>query len=167
MTIQVGDTLPEATLREFIEVEGNGCTVGVNAFKVSDLVKGKRVLIFAVPGAFTPTCSEQHLPSYLTHHDALRAKGIDEVWCVAVNDAYVMHAWGRSQQVGGKVRMLADGSGEFTKKIGLELDRVAAGLGVRSQRYAMIADNGVVSRLFVEPSGKFEVSGAQHVLAQL
>jgi peroxiredoxin len=167
MTIQVGDTLPEATLREFIEVEGNGCTVGVNAFKVSDLVKGKRVVIFAVPGAFTPTCSEQHLPGFVAQADALRAKGIDEIWCLSVNDAFVMQAWGRSQQVGGKIRMLADGAGEFTGKIGLELDRVAAGLGVRSQRYAMVVDSGVVRQLFVEASGKFEVSRAEHVLAQL
>jgi peroxiredoxin len=167
MTIQVGDTLPEATLREFIEVEANGCTVGVNAFKVSDLVKGKRVVLFAVPGAFTPTCSEQHLPSYAKNLEALRAKGIDEIWCLSVNDAFVMNAWGRDQQVSGKIRMLADGSGEFTRKIGLELDRVAAGLGVRSQRYAMVVDNGVVTQLFVEPSGKFEVSGGDHVLAKL
>jgi peroxiredoxin len=167
MTIKVGDTLPEATLREFIEVEANGCTVGVNAFKVSDLVKGKRVVIFAVPGAFTPTCSEQHLPGFLANADALRAKGIDELWCLSVNDAFVMQAWGRSQQVGSKVRMLADGSGEFTGKIGLELDRIAGGLGVRSQRYAMVVDNGVVTHLFVEAGGKFEVSRAEHVLAQL
>ena len=167
MTIKVGDTLPEATLTEFVEVEGNGCSVGPNAFKVSDLVKGKRVALFALPGAFTPTCSAQHVPSYLKQFDALRAKGIDEIWCVSVNDAFVMGAWGRDQQSGGKVRMLADGSGDFTRKVGLELDLTARGMGVRSQRYAMVVDNGVVRHLFVEAPGKFEVSSADHVLASL
>ncbi|MEI8302685.1 MAG: peroxiredoxin [Burkholderiales bacterium] len=167
MTIKVGDTLPEATLTEFVEVEGNGCSVGPNAFKVSDLVKGKRVALFALPGAFTPTCSAQHVPSYLKQFDALRAKGIDEIWCVSVNDAFVMGAWGRDQQSGGKVRMLADGSGDFTRKVGLELDLTARGMGVRSQRYAMVVDNGVVKHLFVEAPGKFEVSSADHVLASL
>jgi peroxiredoxin len=167
MTIKVGETLPEATLTEFVEVEGNGCSVGPNAFKVSDLVKGKRVALFALPGAFTPTCSAQHVPSYLKQFDALRAKGIDEIWCVSVNDAFVMGAWGRDQQSGGKVRMLADGSGDFTRKVGLELDLTARGMGVRSQRYAMVVDNGVVKHLFVEAPGKFEVSSADHVLASL
>ena len=167
MTIKVGDTLPEATLTEFVEVEGNGCSVGPNAFKVSDLVKGKRVALFALPGAFTPTCSAQHVPSYLKQFDALRAKGIDEIWCVSVNDAFVMGAWGRDQQSGGKVRMLADGSGDFTRKVGLELDLTARGMGVRSQRYAMVVDNGVVKHLFVEAPGKFEVSSADLVLASL
>jgi peroxiredoxin len=167
MTIKVGDTLPEATLREYIEVEGNGCTVGSNAFKVSDLVKGKRVAIFAVPGAFTPTCSAQHVPSFLRNHEALRAKGIDEIWCVSVNDAFVMGAWARDQQSAGKLRMLGDGSGEFTQKVGLELDRISAGMGVRSQRYAMVVDKGVVTHLFVEAAGKFEVSSAEHMLASL
>jgi peroxiredoxin len=167
MTIKVGDTLPEATLTEFVEVEGNGCSVGPNAFKVSDLVKGKRVALFALPGAFTPTCSAQHVPSYLKQFDSLRAKGIDEIWCVSVNDAFVMGAWGRDQQSGGKVRMLADGSGDFTRKVGLELDLTARGMGVRSQRYAMVVDNGVVKHLFVEAPGKFEVSSADHVLASL
>ena len=167
MTIKVGDTLPEATLTEFVEVEGNGCSVGPNAFKVSDLVKGKRVALFALPGAFTPTCSAQHVPSYLKQFDALRAKGIDEIWCVSVNDAFVMGAWGRDQQSGGKVRMLADGSGDFTRKVGLELDLTARGMGVRSQRYAMVVDNGVVKHLFVEAPGKFEVSSAEAMLAKL
>jgi peroxiredoxin len=168
MTIKVGDTLPEATLTEFVEVEGNGCSVGPNAFKVSDLVKGKRVALFALPGAFTPTCSAQHVPSYLKQFDALRAKGIDEIWCVSVNDAFVMGAWGRDQQSGGKVRMLADGSGDFTRKVGLELDLTARGMGVRSQRYAMVVDNGVVSVLNVEDTpSKADVSGAEALLKQL
>ena len=167
MTIQIGDRLPEATLTEFVEVEGNGCSVGPNAFKVSELVKGKKIAIFGLPGAFTPTCSARHVPSYVEHYDALRAKGVDEIWCVSVNDAFVMGAWGRDQQSGGKVRMLADGSGDFTRKVGLELDLTARGMGVRSQRYAMVVDNGVVKHLFVEAPGKFEVSSADHVLASL
>jgi len=167
MTIKVGDTLPDATLYEFIEVEGNGCSIGPNAFKVADLVKGKKIALFALPGAFTPTCSAQHVPSYVKHYDALKAKGVDEIWCVSVNDAFVMGAWARDQKTGGKVRMLGDGSGEFTRKVGLELDLTARGLGLRSQRYSMIVDHGVVKALNVEAPGKYEVSGAETMLAQL
>jgi peroxiredoxin len=167
MTIKVGDTLPEATLTEFVEIEGNGCSVGPNAFKVSDLVKGKKIALFALPGAFTPTCSAQHVPSYLKEFDALRAKGVDEIWCVSVNDAFVMGAWARDQKAGGKVRMFGDGSADFTKKVGLELDLTARGMGVRSQRYSMLIDNGVVKQLNVEAPGKFEVSGADTILKQL
>lgn len=167
MTIKVGDTLPDATLTEFIEVEGNGCSVGPNAFKVSDLVKGKKIAIFALPGAFTPTCSAQHVPGYVAHFDKLKAKGVDEVWCISVNDAFVMGAWARDQKCSGKVRMLGDGSAEFTRKVGLELDLTARGMGVRSQRYSMIVDNGVVRTLNVEAPGKFEVSGAEKILEQL
>ena len=166
MTIQVGDTLPEATLREFIEVEANGCTVGVNAFKVSDLVKGKRVVIFAVPGAFTPTCSEQHLPGFVAHADALSAKGIDEIWCLSVNDPYVMGAWGKDQGTAGKVRMVGDGNGAFTTAAGMMLDRSAAGLGMRSARYSMLVVDGTVRTLNLEAPGKFEVSGAAALLEQ-
>ena len=167
MTIKVGETLPEATLTEFIEVEGNGCSVGPNAFKVSDLVKGKKIAVFALPGAFTPTCSAQHVPSYVAQYDALKAKGVDEIWCISVNDAFVMGAWARDQKCAGKVRMFGDGSAEFTKKVGLELDLTARGMGVRSQRYSMIVDNGVVKALNVEAPGKFEVSGAEKMLEQL
>jgi peroxiredoxin len=167
MTIKVGDTLPDATLYEFIEVEGNGCSIGPNAFKVADLVKGKKIALFALPGAYTPTCSAQHVPSYVKHFDALKAKGVDEIWCVSVNDAFVMGAWARDQKTGGKVRMLGDGSGEFTRKVGLELDLTARGLGLRSQRYSMIVDHGVVKALNVEAPGKYEVSGAETMLAQL
>ena len=167
MTIKVGDTLPEATLTEFIEVEGNGCSIGPNAFKVSDLVKGKKIAMFALPGAFTPTCSAQHVPSYVKHFDALRAAGVDEIWCVSVNDAFVMGAWARDQHAGGKVRMLGDGSADFTRKVGLELDLTARGMGVRSQRYSMLIDNGVVKQLNVEAPGKFDVSGAETLLKQL
>jgi peroxiredoxin len=167
MSIKVGDTLPDATLTEFVEVEGNGCSIGPNAFKVSDLVKGKKIAIFALPGAFTPTCSAQHVPSYVSNYDALRAKGVDEVWCISVNDAFVMGAWGRDQKSGGKVRMLADGSAEFTRKVGLELDLTARGMGVRSQRYSMLVDNGVVKALNIEAPGKYEVSGAEKLLEQI
>ena len=120
MAIKVGDRVPDATLTEFIETETEGCSLGPNAFQVADLVKGKKILVFALPGAFTPTCSAKHLPSYVEHFDALKAKGVDEIWCVAVNDAFVMGAWGREQKVGGKVRMMADGSAKWAKALGLE-----------------------------------------------
>jgi peroxiredoxin len=166
MTIKVGDTLPDATLTEFIEVEGNGCSIGPNSFKVADLVKGKKIAIFGLPGAFTPTCSAKHVPGYVANYDALRAKGVDEIWCVSVNDAFVMGAWGRDQHSGGKVRMMGDGSAEFTKKLGLELDLTARGMGLRSQRYSMLVEDGVVKSLNVEAPGKFEVSGADKMLEQ-
>ena len=121
---------------------------------------------FAVPGAFTPTCSAKHLPSYIQNYAKLKAKGVDEVWCVAVNDAFVMAAWGRDQKAAGKVRMLADGSAEYTKKLGLELDLVARGMGVRAQRFSMLVEDGVVKQLNVEAPGKYEVSGAEAMLAQ-
>lgn len=167
MTIKTGDALPEGTLTEFIEVEQQGCSLGPNAFKVSDLVKGKKIAIFAVPGAFTPTCSAQHVPGFLEHFDALKAKGIDEIWCVAVNDAFVMGAWGRDQKVNGRIRMMADGSGLWTRALGLELDLVDRGLGVRSQRYSMVVDNGVVTLLNLENGGGYSVSDAATLLQQL
>jgi len=166
MTIKVGDTLPDATLTEFIEVEGNGCSIGPNSFHVADLVKGRKIAIFGLPGAFTPTCSARHVPGYVANYDALRAKGIDEIWCVSVNDAFVMGAWGRDQKSGGKVRMMGDGSAEFTKKLGLELDLSARGMGVRSQRYSMLVVDGVVKSLNIEGPGKFEVSDAGTMLQQ-
>jgi peroxiredoxin len=167
MTIKPGDTVPGATLFEFIEVEGNGCSVGPNAFKVADMVSGKKIAVFGLPGAFTPTCSAQHVPGYVRNADALKAKGIDEIWCVSVNDAFVMGAWGRDQKAGGKVRMMADGSAEFARALGLELDLTARGMGVRCQRFSMVLDNGVVSQLNIEAPGKFEVSSAEAMLAKL
>ena len=167
MTIQIGDRLPDATLKEFIEVEGNGCSIGANAFKVADLVKGKKIAIFGLPGAFTPTCSAKHVPGYLQHYEALKAKGVDEIWCVSVNDAFVMGAWARDQKAGGKVRMMADGSAEFTQKAGLALDLTASGMGVRSCRYSMLVEDGVVKQLNREQTGKFEVSDAATLLGQL
>jgi alkyl hydroperoxide reductase subunit AhpC len=167
MTIAIGDRLPEATLTEFVEVEGNGCALGPNAFKVSDLVRGKTIAIFGLPGAFTPTCSAKHVPSYLQHFDALKAKGVDEIWCVSVNDAFVMGAWGRDQKSGGKVRMMADGSAEFARATGLMLDLTARGMGVRSDRYSMLVVDGVVKQLNHEAPGKFEVSDGATLLGQL
>ena len=165
MAIQVGDKLPPGTITEFIETEQPGCSIGPNAFQVGDLTKGKRIIIFGLPGAFTPTCSAKHVPSYVNSYDKLKAKGVDEVWCLSVNDAFVMNAWGKDQKVGSKVRMMADGSAEYTRKLGLELDLTARGMGVRSQRYAMLVEDGVVKKLAVEGPGKFEVSGGDHMLS--
>ncbi len=165
--IKVGDRLPEGTLTEFIETETAGCSLGPNSFKVSDLVKGKKIAIFGLPGAYTPTCSAKHVPSYLANYDTLKAKGVDEIWCISVNDAFVMGAWGRDQKATGKIRMMADGSAEFTKKLGLELDLSARGMGVRMNRISMLVDDGVVKQLNVESPGKFEVSDAETMLKQL
>jgi peroxiredoxin len=165
--IKVGDRLPEGTLTEFIETETAGCSLGPNSFKVSDLVKGKKIAIFGLPGAFTPTCSAKHVPSYLANYDKLKAKGVDQIWCISVNDAFVMGAWGRDQKATGKIRMMADGSAEFAKKLGLELDLTARGMGVRMNRISMLVDNGVVKQLNVEGPGKFEVSDAETMLKQM
>jgi peroxiredoxin len=165
--IKVGDRLPEGTLTEFIETETAGCSLGPNAFKVSDLVKGKKIAIFGLPGAFTPTCSAKHVPSYLANYDKLKTKGVDEIWCISVNDAFVMGAWGRDQKASGKIRMMADGSAEYAKKLGLELDLIARGMGVRMNRFSMLVDDGVVKQLNVEGPGKFEVSDAETMLKKL
>ena len=166
MTIKVGDKLPAGTLSEFIEVEGNGCSVGPNPFKVEDLTRGKKVVIFGLPGAFTPTCSAKHVPSYLSNYDKLKAKGVDDIICMAVNDAFVMGAWARDQTSGGKVRMMGDGSAEFSKALGLELDLNARGMGTRCQRFSMLVDDGVVKTLNVEGPGKFEVSDGDTMVKQ-
>ena len=167
MTIKVGDRLPAATLMEYFEVEKDGCSVGPNPVKVEDLTKGRKVVIFGLPGAFTPTCSAKHVPSYLANYDKLKAKGVDAIACVSVNDAFVMGAWARDQHTGDKVRMLADGSADFAKALGLELDLTARGMGVRCQRFSMLVDNGVVKALNVEAPGKYEVSDAETMLKQL
>jgi peroxiredoxin len=167
MTIKVGDKLPPGTLSEYIEVETAGCTLGPNEFKVEDLVRGRKVALFGLPGAFTPTCSAKHVPSYVAYRDQLKAKGIDEVICMAVNDAFVMGAWARDQHTSGKVRMMGDGSAAYTKALGLELDLTARGMGMRCQRFSMIVDDGVVKALNVEAPGKYEVSGAETMLKQL
>lgn len=167
MPIKVGDKLPDGTLTELIESERPGCSLGPNTFKVADLFKEKRIVIFAVPGAFTPTCSAKHLPGYIANADKLRAKKIDEIWCVAVNDAFVMGAWGKEQKSAGKVRMMADGSATYTKTLGLDMDLTARGMGVRSQRYSMLVENGILKKLNVDQPGKFEVSDAETMLKQL
>jgi glutaredoxin/glutathione-dependent peroxiredoxin len=164
--IQIGDKLPAAKLQEFIEVEGNGCSIGPNTLDLAQLTAGKKLAIFALPGAFTPTCSAKHVPGYIEKSEALKAAGVDEIWCVSVNDAFVMGAWGRDQKTAGKVRMMADGSAAFTTGVGLTLDRTAAGMGVRSQRYSMLVVDGVVKTLNVEAPGKFEVSDADTMLRQ-
>jgi peroxiredoxin len=167
MSIQVGDTLPAGTLYEFYDAPAGACVVGPNAFEVGELVKDKTILLFALPGAFTPGCSRQHVPGYVQHHDAIKAKGVDEIWCVSVNDAFVMGAWAREQQTQGKIRMFGDGSATWTKALGLDFDLTARGMGVRSKRYAAIVRNGVVSYLAVEPEGKVDVSSAESLLKQL
>ena len=164
--IQVGDKLPAGTLREFIEVEGNGCSIGPNEFDVQKATAGKTIALFALPGAFTPTCSAKHVPGYVEKADELRAAGVDEIWCLSVNDAFVMGAWARDQKTAGKVRMMADGSGDFARATGLTLDLTARGMGVRSNRYSMLVVDGVVKSLNVEAPGKFEVSDAATLLSQ-
>ncbi|VTU19554.1 Putative peroxiredoxin [Variovorax sp. PBS-H4] len=164
--IQVGDTLPSATLQEYSEVEGEGCSIGPNPVDVTKAAAGKTIAIFGLPGAFTPTCSAKHVPGYVQNHEALKAAGVDEIWCVSVNDAFVMGAWARDQKTGTKVRMLADGSGAFANATGLTLDLTARGMGVRSNRYSMLVKDGKVVSLNVEAPGKFEVSDAETLLKQ-
>jgi len=165
--IKVGDTLPAAVLMEYSEVEGNGCSLGPNPVDVAKATAGKTVALFALPGAFTPTCSAKHVPGYVENADAFKAAGVDEIWCVSVNDAFVMGAWARDQKTGGKVRMLADGSAAFAQATGLTLDLTAKGMGLRSNRYSMLVKDGKVVTLNIEGPGKFEVSDAATLLAQV
>jgi glutaredoxin/glutathione-dependent peroxiredoxin len=164
--IKVGDSLPSVTLMEYSEVEGNGCSIGPNPVDVTKASAGKTIALFALPGAFTPTCSAKHVPGYLAQYDELRKAGVDEIWCVSVNDAFVMGAWARDQKTEGKVRMLGDGSADFAKATGLTLDLTARGMGLRSNRYSMLVKDGKVVSLNVEGPGKFEVSDAATLLAQ-
>ena len=164
--IKVGDSLPAATLSEFVAVEGNGCSLGPNAFDVSKEAAGKTIALFAVPGAFTPTCSAKHLPGYVEKADAFKAAGVDEIWCLSVNDAFVMGAWGKDQHTEGKVRMIGDGDAAFAKATGLTLDLNGKGLGLRSNRYSMLVKDGKVVQLNVEAPGQFTVSDADTILAQ-
>ena len=164
--IKVGDTLPAATLMEYAEVEGNGCSIGPNPVDAAKAAAGKTIALFALPGAFTPTCSAKHVPGYVEHFSEFKAAGVDEIWCLSVNDAFVMGAWAREQKTGGKVRMLADGSADFAKATGLTLDLSARGMGLRSNRYSMLVKDGKVVSLNVEGPGKFEVSDAATLLAQ-
>lgn len=164
--LKVGDQLPNGTLQEFIEVEGDGCTLGPNSFDVAKEAAGKTIAVFGLPGAFTPTCSAQHVPGFVEKAAAFKAAGVDEIWCVSVNDAFVMGAWGREQKTAGTVRMMADGSADFARATGLTLDLSARGMGLRSQRYSMLVKDGVVKTLNVEGPGKFEVSDADTLLKQ-
>ena len=164
--IKVGEALPAATLMEFVEVEGNGCSLGPNPVDVQKATAGKTIALFAVPGAFTPTCSAQHVPGYVAQAEAFKAAGVDEIWCLAVNDAFVMGAWARDQKTAGKVRMLADGDAAFAKATGLTLDLHGKGLGLRSNRYSMLVKDGKVAQLNIEAPGKFEVSDAATLLQQ-
>ena len=160
MTIKVGDKIPSVTLMQMKDG-------GPKPVSTDELFKGKRVALFALPGAFTPTCSAKHLPGYIQQYDALKAKGIDAIACLSVNDAFVMGAWGTQQGAGDKVMMLADGNGDFTRAVGLEMDGSKFGMGKRSQRYSMIVEDGVVKSLNVEAPGAFEVSSADHMMALL
>ena len=165
--IQVGDRLPAGSLSEFVDVEREGCSLGPNPVDVLAQTAGKKVVIFGVPGAFTPTCSAKHVPEFIAAHDALIAHGVHEIWCMAVNDPFVMGAWGRDQRAGDKVRMIADGSADYTRKLGLELDLSARGLGMRCQRFSMLVDDGVVRFLEVDPPGTYQKSDAATMLAHL
>ncbi len=168
MTIKVGDKLPEGKLMESTEFDSaTQCAMAPKELNVGEAARGKKIAIFGLPGAYTPTCSAKHVPSYVQNAQQLRGKGVNEIWCVAVNDAFVMAHWGRDQKALGKIRFLADGSAEWTRKLGLELDLSARGMGMRMQRFSMLVDNGVVKQLNVEAPGKFEVSDAGTMLKQL
>ena len=166
MTIKVGDKVPGGTLAESTGF-GDACPLRPEDVEVTAALAGKRVAVFGLPGAYTPTCSAQHVPGYLANLDALKAKGVDEVWCVATNDGFVMAAWGREQGGIGKIRFLGDGSALWTKALGLDLDLTDKGMGVRMARFSMLVDDGVVTQLNVEAPGKFEVSDAETLLRQL
>lgn len=160
MTVKAGDRLPNISLRKMTEN-------GPETVETDTLFKGRTVALFAVPGAFTPTCSARHLPGFVEQADAIRSKGVDEIVCLSVNDAFVMGAWGKSAAADGKVTMLADGNGEFTDAVGLSLDASKNGMGKRSQRYSMLVKDGVVAELNVEEPGSFRLSSAEHMLGQL
>jgi len=168
MTIKVGDRVPDGKLSETTEFDSaTQCAMAPKEVNVADALKGKKVAIFGLPGAYTPTCSAKHVPSYVSNRDQLMAKGVNEIWCVATNDGFVMAHWGRDQKALGKIRFLGDGSAAWTKALGLELDLNARGMGTRMQRFSMLVDNGVVKQLNVEAPGKFEVSGGDTMLKQL
>lgn len=165
--ICIGDELPDVVLFEYHDTEAEGCSIGPNPVSVRDAARGKTLALFALPGAFTPTCSAQHVPGYLAKHEALRAAGVDEIWCLAVNDAFVMGAWGRTLACAGKIRMLGDGDAAFAKATGLTLDLHGRGMGLRMQRCSMLVRDGRVTQLNLEQPGKFEVSDASTLLGQL
>ena len=168
MTIKVGDRVPDGKLSESTEFDSaTQCAMAPKEVNVADALKGKKVAIFGLPGAYTPTCSAKHVPSYVSNRDQLMAKGVNEIWCVATNDAFVMAHWARDQKALGKIRFLGDGSAAWTKALGLELDLNARGMGTRMQRFSMLVDDGVVKKLNIEAPGKFEVSGGETMLAQV
>ena len=168
MAIKPGDRLPEGKLTESTEFDSaTHCAMAPKDVNVAEAAKGKKIAIFGLPGAYTPTCSAKHVPSYLSNRDKLLAKGVNEIWCVAVNDGFVMAHWGRDQKALGKIRFLGDGSAAWTRALGLELDLGARGMGTRMQRFSMLVDNGVVKSVNVEAPGKFEVSDAETMLKQL
>lgn len=160
MTIKAGDRMPAGKFK----VMGES---GPQDLTTAQLFDGKRVVLFSVPGAFTPTCNAKHLPGFVQQAEALQAKGVDTIACMAVNDVFVMNAWGKSANVGDKVRMLADGNGDYAKALGLELDARGYGMGQRGQRFAIVVDNGVASKVLVEAPGEFKLSSAEHVLGQI
>jgi peroxiredoxin len=164
--IKIGDRIPDATLSESTEF-GDACPLPPQPVHVGQATAGKRIVIFGLPGAFTPTCSAKHVPGYVEHLDALKARKVDEVWCLATNDGFVMAAWGKDQHATGKIRMMGDGNAEFTKKLGLDVDLTKGGMGVRTQRFSMLVEDGVVKHLNVEGPGKFEVSDAATMLKLL
>ena len=165
--IKVGDQLPAGSLAEYFEVETGTCAMGPNTFNAAELAGGKTIAIFGLPGAFTPTCSAKHVPGYVALAAQFKAAGVDEIWCISVNDAFVMGAWGRDQKATGIVRMMADGNADFSRSLGLDADFSKNGMGIRSQRYSMLVVGGVVSQLNVEQPGKFEVSNAETLLKQI
>jgi peroxiredoxin len=164
--IQVGDRIPDAVLSESTEF-GDACPVAPSKVSVAEATQKKRIVIFGLPGAYTPTCSAKHVPGYLARLPDLKAKKVDEVWCISVNDGYVMAAWGREQKAIGKVRMLGDGNGDFAKKLGVDADLSGANMGLRMKRFSMLVDDGVVKSFNLEAPGKFEVSDADPMLKQL
>ena len=167
MTIKAGDKLPDGKLMETTEFDSaTQCAMAPKEVNVAEAAKGKKIAIFGLPGAYTPTCSAKHVPSYLANYDALKKKGVDEIWCVSVNDAFVMAHWGKDQKALGKIRFLADGSAAWTKALGLELDLNARGMGTRMNRFSMLVDNGTVKQVNLEAPGKFEVSGGDTMLKQ-
>lgn len=164
--IKPGEKLPDATLFESTEF-GEACPASPQRVQVAEAARGKRIVIFGLPGAYTPTCSAKHVPGYLASYDQLKSKKVDEIWCISVNDGYVMAAWGKDANALGKIRMLGDGSAEFTKKLGLEQDLSGSGMGLRMKRFSLLAEDGVVKQINVENQGKFEVSDAATMLKQL
>jgi peroxiredoxin len=168
MTIKVGDRVPDGKLMESTEFDtATHCAMPPKPVEAAAAMKGKRIVVFGLPGAYTPTCSAKHVPGYVEQFNALKGKKVDEIWCVSVNDAYVMAHWGKDQHALGKIRFLGDGSAQWAKALGLEVDRTSVGMGMRMQRFSMLVDDGVVKQLNVEAPGKFEVSGADTMLKQL